>query len=173
MKKFSDFSGYTLADLKRLPEKDFEAYLLAATKFMKRHLYKKNSEKQIENQDIIGEIIIKIIESEPSEKFHVNQFVFLNMKNKLISANRKRQTEQKYASRQLQTEPKYEMDTDGLLEYALAKLDKFENKTQLHIYRLFTFEEMSIKEIIDFTGMSNGKVNTALRKVREYLHEKQ
>ena len=42
MKKFSDFSGYTLADLKRLPEKDFEAYLLAATKFMKKHLYETN-----------------------------------------------------------------------------------------------------------------------------------
>lgn len=173
MKKFSDFSGYTLADLKRLPEKDFEAYLLAATKFMKRHLYKKNSEKQIESEDIIGEVIIKLIESEASDKFQVNQFVFLNMKNKLISAHRKRQTEQKYASRQLQTEPKYEMDTDGLLEYALAKLDKFENKTQLHIYRLFTFEEMSIKEIIEETGMSNAKIKISLRKVREYLREKQ
>jgi len=173
MKKFSDFSGYTLADIKRLPEKDMAEYLLAATKFMKKHLYKRNTEKQIESEDIIGEIIIKLIEVQPSEKFYVNQFVFLNMKNKLISAHRKRQTEQKYASRQLQTNPEYEMDTDGLLEYALEKLDKFENKTQLHIYRLFTFEEMSIKEIIEETGMSNGKVNTALRKVREYLCEKQ
>jgi len=175
MKKFQDYKETTIFEFKNFSEKDRDAYFVEANKFFKKYLYTKKVPGHLDNEDIIQDAFVTLcVTDAKNETGKVNTFLFMIIERNLISYSKREVIAMKYARRELSGKPSLEEEEDddgSRLKVAQAKLDSIKNKKHVEIYKMKVMQSMTVKEIMQEVGMSEGGINRALNTVRNHLRE--